>query len=132
MLMVGDAPGDLAAARTLQAKFFPINPGREEASWKRFLDEAIERFLTGEYTADYEARLIDDFLGCLPEHPPWRDSLGGDTEVGFSEPRAPATARHDPLACARGSEIPRRSRYAPRPGEGNSGPSCRPPGGMLG
>ena len=35
-LMIGDAPGDYQAAVANRALFFPINPGAEEASWKRF------------------------------------------------------------------------------------------------
>ena len=38
--MVGDAPGDLKAAKANKALFYPINPGSEDASWKRFHDEA--------------------------------------------------------------------------------------------
>ena len=38
-LMIGDAPGDYEAAKANGALFFPINPGAEEASWKRFYDE---------------------------------------------------------------------------------------------
>ncbi len=33
MLMIGDALGDLEAARANDALFFPVNPGHEEASW---------------------------------------------------------------------------------------------------
>jgi len=72
MLMIGDAPGDLKAARANNARFFPINPGHEEASWKRFYEEAIDKFLTGGYSADYEQQLIDEFQAYLPENPPWR------------------------------------------------------------
>ncbi|GMV98219.1 MAG: HAD hydrolase-like protein [Phycisphaerae bacterium] len=72
VLMIGDAPGDLKAARANHAKFFPINPGHEEASWRRFHDEALDRFLGGTYTADYEKALIDEFQSFLPETPPWK------------------------------------------------------------
>ncbi len=72
ILMIGDAPGDLAAARACGARFFPINPGHEDASWERFFTEGAERFLTGEYTAEYESLLIADFDKLLPEVPPWK------------------------------------------------------------
>ncbi len=72
VLMIGDAPGDLKAARANKAKFFPINPGHEEASWKRFHDEAIDRFFSGTYTADYERKLIEEFDSYLPATPPWK------------------------------------------------------------
>lgn len=72
ILMIGDAPGDLKAARANKARFYPINPGNEEASWQRFHDEAIDKFLNGQYTDQYEKSLIDEFLTYLPELPPWK------------------------------------------------------------
>jgi phosphoglycolate phosphatase-like HAD superfamily hydrolase len=71
ILMIGDAPGDMKAARANNALFYPINPGREEASWARFYDEAVHRFLAGEYEGAYEADLIAEFDSLLPEVPPW-------------------------------------------------------------
>src|SRR5688572_5971479 len=47
ILMIGDAPGDFKAARSNGALFFPINPGKEEASWKRLHDEALDKFFGG-------------------------------------------------------------------------------------
>ena len=72
VLMVGDAPGDMAAAKAVGALYYPINPGHEEASWKRFFDEAVDRFLKGEYAGGYEAGLIAEFNSYLPEVPPWK------------------------------------------------------------
>ena len=72
ILMVGDAEGDLKAARANNALFFPVNPGHEEDSWKLFLDEAMGRFLAGTYAGTYEKKLIDKFLTYLPEKPPWK------------------------------------------------------------
>ena len=72
ILMIGDAPGDLKAARANNALFFPINPGHEEESWQRFYEEALDRFLAGTYAGDYEAQLIADFEKLLPEVPPWK------------------------------------------------------------
>jgi phosphoglycolate phosphatase-like HAD superfamily hydrolase len=72
ILMVGDAPGDMAAARANDALFYPINPGYEEASWKRFYDEAMHKFLAGEYEGEYEAQLIAEFEASLPDTPPWK------------------------------------------------------------
>jgi len=71
MLMVGDAPGDLEAARDVGALFFPINPGAEEASWERFLGEGIERFFSKTYAGAYESSLVDEFMKLLPRDPPW-------------------------------------------------------------
>ncbi len=72
VLMIGDAPGDLKAARANHALFFPINPGHEEESWQRFYEEAMHRFLAGEYAGEYEAALIAEFEKLLPEVPPWK------------------------------------------------------------
>lgn len=47
ILMVGDAPGDYKAARGSDALFYPIVPGREEVSWDRFFNEALDRFFAG-------------------------------------------------------------------------------------
>ena len=72
MLMIGDAEGDLKAAKANGALFFPINPGNEEASWKRFHDEAMDKFVAGDYAGAYEASLIAEFKTYLPEMPPWK------------------------------------------------------------
>ena len=71
VLMIGDALGDLKAARDNKALFFPVNPGREDESWKRLYEEAFDRFINGTYAGDYEKKLIKEFDACLPEHPNW-------------------------------------------------------------
>ncbi len=70
-LMVGDAPGDYSAAVSNKALFFPINPSAEEASWRRFHDEGIDRFLSGTFAGDYQQQLLDEFDRRLPSRPPW-------------------------------------------------------------
>ena len=72
ILMLGDAPGDLKAARSVNALFYPINPGHEEDSWRRFLEEGFDRFKTGQYAGAYENKLIAEFEKLLPEAPPWK------------------------------------------------------------
>ncbi|MBI5830955.1 MAG: HAD family hydrolase [Armatimonadetes bacterium] len=74
VLMVGDAPGDLKAARANGFLFFPINPGDEAASWRRFHTEALDRFFAGNYAGDYEAALVDEFNRLLPSTPPWAEA----------------------------------------------------------
>ena len=71
VLMIGDAPGDLEAAKANDALFYPINPDAEVESWKRFHDEALDKFINGQYAGDYEAKLIAEFDSYLPELPPW-------------------------------------------------------------
>ena len=72
ILMIGDAPGDLAAARANGALFFPVNPGREEKSWQLLYEKAFDRFVSGTYAGDYEQSLIREFEALLPEVPPWK------------------------------------------------------------
>ncbi|MDD5677248.1 MAG: HAD family hydrolase [Kiritimatiellae bacterium] len=71
ILMIGDAPGDLSAARGVKGHFFPINPGHEEASWERFAKEGFNKFIDGTYGGAYEQALIAEFDRLLPETPPW-------------------------------------------------------------
>lgn len=71
VLMVGDAPGDLAAAKANDALFYPIMPGQEDASWQRFYEEAIPRFFAKTYAGDYMAKLVEAFEAHLPSTPPW-------------------------------------------------------------
>jgi phosphoglycolate phosphatase-like HAD superfamily hydrolase len=72
VLMIGDAPEDMKSARAVRALFYPINPGHEEASWHRFHDEGLHRFLRGTYAGAHEAALIAEFEALLPEVPPWQ------------------------------------------------------------
>ncbi len=72
VLMVGDAPGDLKAAKANGVLFYPVNPGDEAYSWRRFAEEALERFFAGEYAGPYEAARIAEFEALLPDTPPWK------------------------------------------------------------
>ncbi len=72
VLMIGDAPGDLKAARANGFLFFPINPGREDASWQRFFEEGMGRFLKGTFAGEYETSLMAEFDAILPDQPPWK------------------------------------------------------------
>ncbi|MDY6875574.1 MAG: HAD hydrolase-like protein [Chloroflexota bacterium] len=72
VLMIGDAPGDMRAARANDALFYPVNPGHEEPSWQRFYEDAVPKFLAGEYAGEYETSLIAEFEALLPEVPPWK------------------------------------------------------------
>lgn len=72
VLMVGDAPGDRKAAEAVGVLFYPIEPGREDTSWKRFHDEALPRFFAGTYAGPYMAERVAAFEALLPETPPWK------------------------------------------------------------
>ena len=71
ILMIGDAPGDYKAAQDNGVLFFPIVPGREEASWINLKEDALDRFFEGTYAGEYENNLIMEFERYLPETPPW-------------------------------------------------------------
>ncbi len=72
VLMIGDAPGDMKAAKANDMLFFPIIPGQESQSWQRFAEEAADKFLAGTYAGDCEQSLIDEFMTFLPSTPPWK------------------------------------------------------------
>jgi len=71
ILMIGDAPGDLKAASCAGALFYPIIPGKEDDSWKRFHDEALNKFFTMSYEGSYQNDLFFEFNKSLPEKAPW-------------------------------------------------------------
>ena len=72
ILMMGDAPGDMEAAKANGTLFFPINPGHEEKSWERFYREGLAKFTAGAFAGAYEASLIAEFEKLLPSVPPWK------------------------------------------------------------
>jgi phosphoglycolate phosphatase-like HAD superfamily hydrolase len=71
ILMIGDALGDLQAARNNGILFYPIIPEKEDEAWERFLNEGLEKFKTGTYEGHYEEVLQRDFMKSLPETPSW-------------------------------------------------------------
>ena len=71
IIMIGDSPGDLKAAQSVDALFFPVNPGYEEKSWQKFLDQGIDKFLNCTYEGEYQDQLIAEFDVLLPEDPSW-------------------------------------------------------------
>ncbi|MCD6397167.1 MAG: HAD family hydrolase [Spirochaetaceae bacterium] len=73
ILMIGDAPGDIKAAKDNNALYFPIIPGQEEKSWELFYKEGLDRFFNGTFAGEYEKKLIDNFFIHLPELPPWQN-----------------------------------------------------------
>ncbi|MHB8852719.1 MAG: HAD family hydrolase [Ignavibacteriaceae bacterium] len=72
VIMIGDAPGDMKAARANNVKFFPVNPGYEEDSWEFFFKEAAGKFANEKYSEEYEAKLVHEFDKLLPEIPWWK------------------------------------------------------------
>lgn len=69
ILMIGDAKGDLDAARNNGVLFFPIIPGKENESWGKFIREGANKFLSGTYSGSYEESLLTEFMNALPDRP---------------------------------------------------------------
>ncbi|SMP40874.1 Haloacid dehalogenase-like hydrolase [Sphaerochaeta associata] len=65
VVMVGDAPGDLAAARENNILYFPILVRHEAESWARFRTEMLDRLISGTYRGAYQDSLIEAFLANL-------------------------------------------------------------------
>jgi phosphoglycolate phosphatase-like HAD superfamily hydrolase len=70
-LMVGDATGDLEAARAAGCLFFPILPGDEVASWVELCEEGLTRLKNGTFAGVYQKALIARFNAALSPVPPW-------------------------------------------------------------
>jgi len=66
ILMIGDAKGDLDAAKNNGVLFYPIVPGNEDNSWKKFSEDGYEMFLSGKFRGKYEDEAIREFLYHLP------------------------------------------------------------------
>ena len=62
-LMLGDTDSDGVSAHEAGALFYPIMPGDEAASWKRFSEEILPLFLAGKYGPEEEAK----YYGILKE-----------------------------------------------------------------
>jgi phosphoglycolate phosphatase-like HAD superfamily hydrolase len=71
ILMIGDAKGDLDAARNNGILFYPVIPGKEDKSWENFINEGFARFLNETFKGSYEDKLLKEFLKSLPDSPPW-------------------------------------------------------------
>jgi phosphoglycolate phosphatase-like HAD superfamily hydrolase len=72
ILMIGDAKGDLDAAKNNGILFYPIIPGKEDKSWERFINEGLERFIKDIFAGTYEESLLNEFRKSLPNTPPWK------------------------------------------------------------
>ena len=56
ILMVGDAPGDLDAAKVNEVHFYPILFGKEKESWETLVAKILPEFIDGQYNdEEYQA-----------------------------------------------------------------------------
>ncbi len=76
IMLIGDAPGDRDAAAKAECLYYPILPGNEKFSWKRFKEEALGKFLDGTFAGEYQQALIDEFNSYLPGEVPWETISG--------------------------------------------------------
>ena len=67
VLMIGDSPGDLQAARKNGVLFYPILTGKEASSWQAFSQDILPSFLAGTYASLHEQNEIDAFFQNLNE-----------------------------------------------------------------
>ena len=72
ILMIGDAKGDLDAAKDNGILFYPVIPGKEDESWEKFLREGLGKFISRTYEGNYEEALLKEFSKSLPDTPPWK------------------------------------------------------------
>lgn len=68
VLMVGDAPGDEAAADENGVYYYPILFGKEKESWDRLVNEALPKFMNGEYAGEYQESLKKEFHDLLSKY----------------------------------------------------------------
>lgn len=73
VLMIGDAPGDQAAAQANGVLFYPIIPGKETQSWKLAAEHVAEELQKGTYQGEPMAKAIRDFHEVLLENPRWQE-----------------------------------------------------------
>lgn len=70
-MMLGDALGDLEAAKSNHILFYPINPSGEISSWKRFFNVSFDAFISESFSHIHENANISEFRRILTSTPPW-------------------------------------------------------------
>lgn len=65
VLMTGDAPGDLEAARSNNVFYYPILVRHERESWEEFREMAVDKLVDSTYGGDYQQKKIAAFLDNL-------------------------------------------------------------------
>ena len=64
-LMIGDAKGDLEAAESAGAWFYPMIPGHEEESWQDFYDKYLDLYLDGRFDSSVQQELLEKFNAAV-------------------------------------------------------------------
>ncbi len=60
VLMIGDAPGDRAAAQKNGVFYYPILVTKEKESWER-MSQAVEKLMDGSFNEAYQNQLNEEF-----------------------------------------------------------------------
>jgi len=66
-LKIGDAGGDIVAAKENGILFYPIVPSKETESWKQLHDTYADIFKEGKYKGEAMEERVKEFLDNLPE-----------------------------------------------------------------
>ncbi len=66
VMMVGDAPGDMDAAKANGVFYYPVLVTHEPESWEN-IGEAAEKLQNGTFAGGYQEKLIQDFVRNLRE-----------------------------------------------------------------
>jgi hypothetical protein len=69
--MIGDSPGDMQAAYSVNALSYPITPNKEVRSWELFHQQIYRIFLAGTYAGELHEQLLTEYDQILPVHPAW-------------------------------------------------------------
>lgn len=65
VLMIGDAPGDLKAAKANGVLYYPILVRREKESWEEFQNIAVSNLVNGKYAGKYQDEKEQEFYKNL-------------------------------------------------------------------
>ena len=65
VLMIGDAVGDMNAAKDNGVYYFPIIPGKEAESWSELKTVALDGLKYGAYGLKYQERKISEFINSF-------------------------------------------------------------------
>lgn len=65
VVMCGDAPGDLDAAKKNGVFYYPILVKKEKESWEEFVAQGRDHLLNGTFAGEYQQQKIEEFLKNL-------------------------------------------------------------------
>ena len=65
VVMCGDAPGDLDAAKVNGVFYYPIKVRHEKESWIEFIEKGFDKLVNGEYEGAYQEEKITEFMNNL-------------------------------------------------------------------